>query len=162
MFLARLLRAGHSPQSPLPSEKSRTMMRDDSRRSKHPSPINNRWGGCQFKLPSWKAAEEATAGSALKLLKPPAPIAQRSPCVPCHPLDVSLAVQKFQAAAVSPHIGTCLHSLPTLRDEGLIFPFISFILADQYVPTNEAFWSSVHLWFSVQVSEFCLPQMACK
>ena len=59
-------------------------------------------------------------------------IAQRSPCVPSHPLDVSLAVQKFQAPAVSPHRGVCLHcpNRPATY-EGLFFPFTFLGLLQQ-------------------------------
>lgn len=50
---------------------------------------------------------------------PTARIARGSPCVPSHPVDICLAVQQFQALAVSPHIGACLHSFPRLTDERL-------------------------------------------
>ena len=59
-------------------------------------------------------------------IKPTAVIAQWGPCVPSHPVDASLAVQKFQAAAVSPHIGACLHSFPSLTEERLFFLFFFF------------------------------------
>jgi hypothetical protein len=53
--------------------------------------------------------------------RPTALIAQWGPCVACHPLDISLTVQKFQTAAMSPNIGACLRSFPTLLNEGLVF-----------------------------------------
>lgn len=62
--------------------------------------------------------------------QPTALIAQRSPCVPSHPLHASLAVQKFQAPAASPHTGICLHcSDPPPRPHrwGAIFFLLIFL-----------------------------------
>lgn len=92
-------------------------------------------------------------------IKPTALIAQGSPCVPSHPLDVSLAVQKFQAAAVSPHIGACLHSFLSLMDERLFFSFFLGSSEDAHRP---GLLKQCTVLVPHKSSSFCLHKMTFK